>query len=322
MNNLSDRPRIQIKFGHSIILDADTWKVIRVIHFHPISEMSTKKMEELNFVIKNIYVHTLARSEVLVCGSVKGIEHWGVTAFSAKTGRKEELICEDESRMLAMAAINKILAEMMASLCLHVYLSNRALAIHHPSFADLTWSKSPNANVVGSSIVCTRNGFNNNPHTDGDDSPYAHRLFARVNRTTGELHWVLKSDYLGDIVGCRFILDQYHVEILLDSCDGVVETIWAPNEKHHTSASTTYDEGWAPIWPAESPITRFGCSLQINKALVQRIDAVVKLKEGKTNAEWEAFKHDLVKCYKQEVEIKVDKIHNPTHTYNMKKSRR
>ncbi|EGG03614.1 uncharacterized protein MELLADRAFT_90014 [Melampsora larici-populina 98AG31] len=328
IKNLPDRPRIRITFGNSVILDADTWEVIQVIRFHPFADMPTEKLDEFNFTVQNIYNHTLARSEVLICGSVKGIEDWGemrsagfragfdkgrtfgVTAFSATTGRNEHAIFEDQDRMLEMASINEILAESMADLCLHAYQSNRALAIKYsvPSFADPTWAESPNANVVGSSIVCTRDGFNNNPHRDHDASAYAYGLFARINRLTGELHWVSKSDYLGDVEGCRFIIDEYHVEVLLDACDGVVETIWAL--------------GWMPIHPRDSPITRFGCSLQINKSLVGRIDTLLKLKEGKSDAEWQEFKKKVVKCYEQEVDVKLDKIHNPSQHYKSKSAKR
>merc|ERR1712137_619607 len=125
---------------------------------------------------------------------------------------------------------------------------------------------------------------------------------------TGELHCVETSDYLGDTDGTHFILDQYHAELGLDLCDGVVESIWASDEIHHTSRSTTYDEGWTPIKPKNSPITRFGCSLQINEALVNRIEGLLKMRKGKTDEEWELYKTEVVKCYEQEVKIKLDKL--------------
>lgn len=212
----------------------------------------------------------------------------------------------------------------MASLCLKAFQSNRALAINYsiPSFADTTWRESPNANVVGSSIVCTRDGFNNNPHRDNDATQYAHGLFARINRMTGQLHCVNESEYMGDIVGCKFILDQYHCEVVLDSCDGVIEACWASDELHHTSESTAFDEGWQPIPHRDSPITRFGCSLQINKSLVQRIEVLLKLKDGLTDVEWEEYKLKVVKCYEQEVSFKLHKIHNPKQKFSRKKGRR
>ncbi|KAH9807047.1 hypothetical protein DFH28DRAFT_1140590 [Melampsora americana] len=320
MHNLPETARIQIHLGNSVILDADTWKVIQVNRFLPFSEMTQAKKNELDFVISKIYEHTLARSEVTICGSTQG-RTFGVTAFHPKVGRNEDLILEDQNRMLEMASINEILADYMASLCLKAFQSNRQLAINYsiPSFADTTWSESPNANVVGSSIVCTRDGFNNNPHRDKDASQYAHGLYARINRTTGQLHSVAESDHLGDIVGCKFILDEYHYEVVLDSCDGVIESCWASDELHHTSESTAYDEGWVPIPHRDSPITRFGCSLQINKALVKRIKVLLKLKEGKTQADWEDYKKRVVKCYEQEVAVKLDKIHKTQSNYQRNK---
>ncbi|EGG02741.1 uncharacterized protein MELLADRAFT_90632 [Melampsora larici-populina 98AG31] len=299
LTNLPDTPRLKITHQNSVILDADTWKVLQVIRFSPFSELTEEKMNKMNFTIKTIYNHALARSTVKVNHAMKGIKHpgemyvagfrgasdkgrkLGVTALSAKTSRTMEAIAKDEARMDDLAIINDTLAEWMSTLCMRAFQSNLDLALKFsvPSFSDKKWSDSPNANVIASSIAVTRDGFNNNPHPDFDATPYAYGLFSRINRATGELHWVELSDYLGDIEGCYFILDQYHVELCLDGCDGVVECCWASDELHHTSASTTYNEGWIPIRPKDSPITRFGCSLQISAALVNRIDGLLKMKE-------------------------------------------
>lgn len=77
MDNLPETPRIQIKFGNSVILDADTWKVIQVNRFLPFSEMTEEKKNELEFVISKIYEHTLARPIVTICSSIQGIDDPG-----------------------------------------------------------------------------------------------------------------------------------------------------------------------------------------------------------------------------------------------------
>ncbi|EGG07019.1 uncharacterized protein MELLADRAFT_85889 [Melampsora larici-populina 98AG31] len=328
MGNLPQTPRLRISHHNSVILDADTWKVLQVIRFTPFSAMDDDHMKSMKFTIKMVYKHTLARSTVKINHAMKGVENpgemysagfrgasdkgrtMGVTALSAKTGRSKQAILEDELRMDDMAIINDTLAEWMSTLCMRAFQSNRDLALEFsiPSFSDKAWCDSPNANVIASNIVVTQDGFHNNPHPDFDASPYAYGLFARISRETGELHWVDLSDYLGDIVGCYFILDQYHVELCLDACDGVVESCWASDELHHTSASTTYDEGWQSIKPKDSPITRFGCSLQINAALLGRIDGLLKLKVGKTDDEWAIYKRKVVKCYEQEIVNKLSKV--------------
>lgn len=289
--------------------------------------MDFAKREETNFVIKTVYNHTLARGKVEVNRSMKGLEDcgemrsagfrgasdkgrtFGVTALSQKTGRSVAALLEDKERMLEMAAVNEILSESMASLCLRAFQSNRDLALQYtiPSFSDTTWTNSPNANVIASSIVCTRDGFFNKPHRDEDATPYTYALFSKINRATGEIHWDAQSDYLGEILDCCFILDEYNVELFLDACDGLVESIWASDELHHTSPSKTYDESHTMIPPSLSPITRFGASLQISKVLLKRIDGLLKKKEGKSVEEWEAYKKTVVKCYHQEFDNKMAK---------------
>ncbi|EGF97132.1 uncharacterized protein MELLADRAFT_87765 [Melampsora larici-populina 98AG31] len=219
MANLPNTPRLQITHHNAVILDADTWKVLQVIRFTPFADMDEEKMKTMNYTIQTIYQHTLARSVVKVNHGMKGIENpgemytagfrggsdkgrtIGVTALSAKTGRSMEAISKDEARMDDLAVINDTLAEWMSTLCMRAFQSNRDLALEFsiPSFSDKKWSASPNANVIASNIVVTRDGFNNNPHPDYDASPYAYGLFARIDRTTGELHWVELSEYLGDI---------------------------------------------------------------------------------------------------------------------------
>ncbi|EGG08958.1 uncharacterized protein MELLADRAFT_84333 [Melampsora larici-populina 98AG31] len=290
--------------------------------------MNGEKKEEMEFVVQTLYQHTLARGKVEINSSVQGLKDWGemrsagfrpgsdkgrkmgVTALNAKTGKNKELIFEDQERMLDLALINETLAEWMSTLCMHAFKSNRDLAIKHeiPSFADIDWSKSPNANIFASSVVVTRDGFNNNPHNDRDVSAYTYGIFTRINRITGLLHCDETSDYLGYTTGTYFILDEYHVELALDLCDGVVESIWASDENHHTSASTTYEEGHISIAPKYSPITRFGCSLQINESLLNRIEGLLKMREGKTPQEWELYKKEVVKCYEQEIDFKLSKL--------------
>lgn len=77
VNNLPKSNRIQIKSGSSVILDADTWKVIQVNRFLPFSKMTIEKKNELDFVVTKIHEHTLARSLVTVCSSTKGIDDFG-----------------------------------------------------------------------------------------------------------------------------------------------------------------------------------------------------------------------------------------------------
>ncbi|EGG06185.1 uncharacterized protein MELLADRAFT_87338 [Melampsora larici-populina 98AG31] len=342
MDKLPDTPRLKITHHNCVILDAETWKVLQVIRFTPFSEMSDEQMKQMNFTIKTIYNHALARSTVKINHAMKGIKEpgemyatgyrgasdkgrkFGVTALSAKTSKSLEAISKDEARMDDMAVINDTLAEWMSTLCMRAFQSNRDLALDFsiPSFSDKKWAESPNANVIASSIAVTRDGFNNNPHPDFDATPYAYGLFSRINRATGELHWVKISEYLGDIEGCYFILDQYHIELCLDACDGVVECCWASDELHHTLASTTYDEGWCPIRPKDSPITRFGCSLQISAALVKRIEGLLKMKEGKTDVEWETYQRSVIKCYDQEIENKSSKFHDPNRLQIPKKTTR
>ncbi|EGG01212.1 uncharacterized protein MELLADRAFT_92678 [Melampsora larici-populina 98AG31] len=342
MKNLPNRPRLKITHQNCVILDADTWKLIQVIRFTPFTNMDEEDMNKMDFTIKTIYKHTLARSTVKVNRAMKGVERpgemyvagfrggsdrgrtMGVTALSAKTSKSKQAIAEDEARMDDVALINDTLAEWMSTLCMRAFQSNRDLALEFsiPCFSDKKWADSPNAKVIASSIAVTREGFNNKAHPDSDATSHAYGLFCRINRDSGDLHWVEMSDYLGDIVGCYFIIDQYHVELCLDACDGVVESCWASDELHHTSASTTYDEGWNSIRPKDSPITRFGCSLQINAALLGRIDGLLRLKKGKTDEEWEIYKKKVVKCYEQEVENKILKLHNPVQTRRAKQTKR
>ncbi|KAH9823466.1 hypothetical protein DFH28DRAFT_1118880 [Melampsora americana] len=300
IDNLPKGPRVRITFGNSVLLDADTWKVLQVNRFIPFLEMTSEKKDDMDFVIKTLYEHTLARGEVKINSSVQGLKDWGemraagfrpgsdkgrtmgVTALSAKTSKDEVLILKDQDRMLDLALVNEILAEWMATLCLGAFKSNRDLALKYevPSFSDTTWAKSPNANVIASSVVVTRDGFNNKPHQDLDETLYTFGIFTRINRQTGDLYSIANSDYLGTIVGTVFTLNEYHVELALDMCDGTIESIWLSHEFHQTSSSTTFDKFQKPIKPKTSSITRFGCSLQISAALVKRIDGLLKQRDG------------------------------------------
>jgi hypothetical protein len=77
MGSLPKTPRLRIRFGNSVLLDADTWKVLQVNRFIPFSEMSHEKKDDMEFVVQTLYQHTLARGEVMTNGAVQGLEDWG-----------------------------------------------------------------------------------------------------------------------------------------------------------------------------------------------------------------------------------------------------
>ncbi|EGG08228.1 uncharacterized protein MELLADRAFT_85027 [Melampsora larici-populina 98AG31] len=68
-DSLPQKPRLRITFGNSVILDADTWKVIQVNRFTRFLDMSHETKEDMEFAVQTLYQHTLARGEVKINGS-------------------------------------------------------------------------------------------------------------------------------------------------------------------------------------------------------------------------------------------------------------
>ena len=237
----------------------------------------------------------------------------GVFAFNRKDGANEASIFKDRNELKAMPKCHDNYAEWMSSLSMGTFKVNKFISAHccTPLFADKEWSEEKSG-AIFSSISVTRDGFWNKPHEDDDVSPYACGLWNAIWRATGKPQHKEKPS-LGKITGTKFVLLYYHLETDLCACEGNILMLWASDETHYTSESTTTNKLGKKIKPHNSPITLFGSSCQINAELARRIGKVVQSKAGKTEEEYKNFVKRVVKSYHQEVENKLKIIHDKDH---------
>lgn len=217
----------------------------------------------------------------------------------------------DVQRQMYLPYINHFLAERFSSLSLGAFESNaeRAAKCHSPSWASKSFFGSPNGRVFASNLVVTRDEFVNAEHKDNDHSGYAFGLFSLIKRDTGKLYHRGRTSKHGYVKGARFVFSDYNVEVNFDKCDGVVEMVWATDINHYSTSSKTYNEDDERVQPEKADITRFGCSCQISKSIVDRINQITNMRGEMSDAEWETYREGLVENYADELHRKREMLH-------------
>ena len=218
----------------------------------------------------------------------------------------------DLKRQGNLPAIESFFAERFSGLSLYAFESNAAIAsrTNAPSWARDSFYVSPNSKVFGSNIVVTFDEFANKKHKDKDASKYSFGLFTLIDRATGELYSRGRTASRGNSIGARYVLDDYNLDVNLDSSDGVIEILWNSRVNHHTSPSKTYNQFNEQVPPESAEITRFGCSCQISQALVNRLEKVKIEQQAMNEGEAQAYQARVLTGYAEQAHIKMKKLAN------------
>ncbi|EGG00995.1 uncharacterized protein MELLADRAFT_92839 [Melampsora larici-populina 98AG31] len=323
------KPRLSLEYGTVVCLDADTCDLLLVVRFVERNNASDAVFDSYNHSISTIYQHAKARNEVKTNGAtyrgrrssrkfgrmyaagfrpgydpeVKGGHYTWNQATSADLRKMEA----DLKRQGNLPEIESFMAERFSGLSLHAFESNASIAArtNAPSWASESFYVSPNAKVFGSNIVVTCDQFVNKKHKDKDCSKYVFGLFGLVDRASGRLYQRGKTAPRGTIMGGRFVLNDYNVDVNLEASDGVIEMIWNSQVHHQTTASKTFNADAMQVAPEDAEITRFGCACQISQALVNRLDNVKALRSEMSEEDWVTHQSSVLTGYKEQAHKKM-----------------
>ncbi|EGG07267.1 uncharacterized protein MELLADRAFT_85892 [Melampsora larici-populina 98AG31] len=315
------RARFTVRYGTVVCLDADTSELLLVARFVERDEVNEDLFESYNHSISTIYQHAKARGIININGASykekrRIRKHGTMYAFGLRPGYEKgvaagtytwnEETAADYAKMEAdlkrqgnLPEIENFIAERFSGLSYNAFQSNSTLALitDAPSWANQSFYVSPNSQVFSSNITMTCDEFTNKKHKDHDATDYAFGFFCLIDRATGELYEKGSTVPRGNVIGARFVLDDYNLEVDLDSSDGVLELIWNTQVNHHTSPSKTYDANNQRVAPADAEVTRFACSCQISLSLVQRIAKVYALRDGMNEKQWNVYRDTQLHGY-------------------------
>ncbi|PLW50116.1 hypothetical protein PCASD_01895 [Puccinia coronata f. sp. avenae] len=193
-----------------VIMDKnDQSKILAVIEFTPLKDLTQTKQDKINLVTSFLYKTKQFVNSVLSSSRSWGGYMWAIgwrkssTAFEL-IGRylNQDAInlAPDvyDSVMKLSAGVSDILGGMFHKLSGVAFKDNQTLMLknHIPGFASLEFDAPLNKNNCSPNLTFTTSGFFNPPHVDSKDiSKFAFVLFVPININNGTL--VSESDDYG-----------------------------------------------------------------------------------------------------------------------------
>ncbi|KAI7934564.1 hypothetical protein MJO28_016881 [Puccinia striiformis f. sp. tritici] len=249
--------------GKVIVIDKENdGKIIAVIEFIPIDQLSDAEKKEIEFVTTFLhqskkFVNPVGRSrgwggKMWAVGwrkCMKALEIIGryIKYFAVRASPKE--YCQHVSKA---SKVSKILGKMFKNMADIPFETNRQIMKDNeiPSFSSSEFNSRLSKLDCAPHITFTTHGFFNPPHTDkGDVTDYAFALFVPTNSADGTL-----ADPGYDVTGGRFVLPDHHCCIDFKQ-KGVVKMIWAANSVKHCTLPAI----------KKKPYTRMAMSVQVNR---------------------------------------------------------
>ncbi|WAQ81743.1 hypothetical protein PtA15_2A54 [Puccinia triticina] len=259
--------------GKVILIDKTHAKVVAVIKFIPISELSAKEKRDINRVTTFLhkskkFVNRIAPGRVWGGGMwgvgwrkcMKALELFGryIKLRVAHTWRGEYLKLAVQG-----LSVSRILGQMFKSLGDIPFESNRKLMEEHGilSLASGEFNDRLSEFDCSPHITFTTNGFYNRPHRDtGDASEFAFALFVPTKSSDGTL---ADAETESNASGGRFVFPDYKCYIEFQP-QTVVKLLWAAKSCEHCTLPGFEPKGF----------TRMGMSLQITQTALNICSAI------------------------------------------------
>ncbi|WAQ88707.1 hypothetical protein PtA15_10A126 [Puccinia triticina] len=241
-------------------------KIIAVIEFTPINELTPKEIAEINLVTSFLKATT---EFINVVGSDSRSWFGRMWAIGwRKCMEAYELIGRYRNRqaikknpetydrvMRSSATPCSILGQMLRRLANVVFEENRELMVQNsiPSVASLEFDTPLNEDDCAPNLTFTVDGFCNQPHKDNKDiSEFAFGLFLPVLKE----NWHLSTLPLDPCyTQGSFVFPDQQCGLDLSRCNGIVKMVWRANEYRHCTLPATM----------RSTEMQVGISMQINE---------------------------------------------------------
>ncbi|KAA1091900.1 hypothetical protein PGT21_012956 [Puccinia graminis f. sp. tritici] len=264
------------KFTHGTVIIRDSTnggQIIDVIEFTPLTELSQKEKDDINFV--TTYLHQMKQFVHPVGPSrTWGGKMWGVGWRKSMTrlelfGQYVKLAvirrAPEKYRGLVSRSrkVADVLGGIFKSLGGVAFEANQDIMRENgiPSFGSCEFGQSLGTYDCAPHITFTSDGFFNCPHFDvGDASEWAFALFVPTHKADGTL---VDCDSGYDVTGGSFCFPDYDCCIDFKQL-GLVKLIWAANRVKHCTLPAQ-----------ESPrFTRTAMSLQIPRKTVRTCNRI------------------------------------------------
>ncbi|KAG0139244.1 hypothetical protein CROQUDRAFT_55001 [Cronartium quercuum f. sp. fusiforme G11] len=296
--------------GTSIVIDDETEELVCAVRFNPYKQMHPDLFAKFEDFISIVGKHAEAwngqqgTNGSMKCEEAHGdmfLEGWhagynnGIGCPRCSQTVKSKLISVNHGPRSTQTSLSENTSDSLVQVifaggvCFHAFESNSIKGRQNnvPCFSNPKWKDTPNSLVWASSLSVTQDEFQNKAHKDQDFSSFAFGFFSHVICSSWKIYKKADNPALDNVQGATFMIDDYNTEIFFDECDGVVEIIWQADINHHSTESTTHTPEGTRIDAKVASVTHFGCSAQISKKLVNKINAIELIKRNMNLEEWQ-----------------------------------